>query len=156
GRRSRRDSGEKDNRRRGQRSPEGSLGRRAQGHPGLLDRRAGLDRFQGRPALVDRGRAVYEGHGRRFCESALVVRQRVGGLEPLRRSGAAAGKEGNLAGRMAKLSVTDLDLPGKRVFVRVDFNVPLESGVIGDDTRIRASLPTIKYALEHGATVVVA
>ena len=57
---------------------------------------------------------------------------------------------------MAKLSVTDLDLPGKRVFVRVDFNVPLESGVIGDDTRIRASLPTIKYALEHGATVVVA
>src|SRR5262249_38807009 len=67
-----------------------------------------------------------------------------------------AGKEGNLAGRMGKLSVTDLDLPGKRVFVRVDFNVPLESGVIGDDTRIRASLPTIKYALEHGATVVVA
>jgi phosphoglycerate kinase len=57
---------------------------------------------------------------------------------------------------MSKLSVTDLDLPGKRVFVRVDFNVPLENGIIGDDTRIRASLPTIKYALEHGATVVVA
>jgi phosphoglycerate kinase len=57
---------------------------------------------------------------------------------------------------MPKLSVTDLDLPGKRVFVRVDFNVPLENGVIGDDTRIRASLPTIKYTLEHGATVVVA
>jgi len=53
-------------------------------------------------------------------------------------------------------SITDLDLAGKRVFVRVDFNVPIKSGVIGDDTRIRASLPTIKYALEHGATVILA
>jgi phosphoglycerate kinase len=57
---------------------------------------------------------------------------------------------------MAKLSVVDLDLMGQRVFVRVDFNVPLKDCEITDDTRIRASLPTIKYALEHGATVVVA
>jgi phosphoglycerate kinase len=57
---------------------------------------------------------------------------------------------------MAKLSVVDLDLMGQRVFVRVDFNVPVKDGEIGDDTRIRASLPTIKYALEHGATVVAA
>jgi phosphoglycerate kinase len=57
---------------------------------------------------------------------------------------------------MAKLSVVDLDLMGQRVFVRVDFNVPVKNGEIGDDTRIRASLPTIKYALEHGATVVAA
>jgi phosphoglycerate kinase len=55
-----------------------------------------------------------------------------------------------------KLSIRDLDLKGKRLFLRVDFNVPLKGGVIGDDTRIRASLPTIAFALEHGATVVAA
>src|SRR4029079_10716358 len=57
---------------------------------------------------------------------------------------------------MPKLSIRDLDLKGRRVFVRVDFNVPLKDGVIGDDTRIRGSLPTVAYALEHGATVVLA
>jgi phosphoglycerate kinase len=57
---------------------------------------------------------------------------------------------------MAKLSIRDLDLEGKRVFVRVDFNVPIKEGMIGDDTRIRSSLPTIDYALGHGATVVLA
>jgi phosphoglycerate kinase len=54
-----------------------------------------------------------------------------------------------------KLSLRDLDLEGKRVFVRVDFNVPLKGGVIGDDTRIRETLATIKYALEAGASRVV-
>ena len=57
---------------------------------------------------------------------------------------------------MAKLSIKDLDLAGKRVFIRVDFNVPIKGGVIGDDTRVRASLPTIQYALGRGATVVLA
>ena len=55
-----------------------------------------------------------------------------------------------------KLSIRDLDLPGRRVFIRVDFNVPLENGVVTDDTRIRASVQTIRYALERGATAILA
>ena len=57
---------------------------------------------------------------------------------------------------MLKLSINDLDLVKKRVFVRVDFNVPIKDGRIGDDTRIRASIPTIDFAMAHGATIVLA
>src|SRR5579885_1396354 len=57
---------------------------------------------------------------------------------------------------MAKLSITDLDLTGKKVFIRVDFNVPIDNVKVTDDTRIRAALPTIKYAKEHGARIVLA
>ena len=56
---------------------------------------------------------------------------------------------------MRKRSIRALRLKGRRVFVRVDFNVPLKNGVIGDDTRIRESLPTIRHALDAGARTVI-
>ena len=56
---------------------------------------------------------------------------------------------------MGAPSVETLDLKGQRVFIRVDFNVPIKNGTITDDTRITASLPTIKYALDKGASVVI-
>jgi phosphoglycerate kinase len=55
-----------------------------------------------------------------------------------------------------KLSIEQLELDGRRVFLRVDLNAPLDDGAVSDDTRLRAVLPTIRYALEHGAAVVLA
>lgn len=55
---------------------------------------------------------------------------------------------------MAKLTVSDLDLKGKKVLMRVDFNVPIKDGVIGNDNRIVAALPTIKYVIEHGGKAI--
>jgi len=57
---------------------------------------------------------------------------------------------------VAKLSIKDLPLSGKRVFIRVDFNVPIKDGKVDDDSRIRASLPTIQYALDRKARVILA
>ena len=57
---------------------------------------------------------------------------------------------------MNKRIISDLDLAGKRVFIRVDFNVPIKDGTVTDDTRIDGALPTINYAIEHGAKVILA
>src|SRR4030095_14982072 len=57
---------------------------------------------------------------------------------------------------MSKLSIRDLDLKGKRLFIRVDFNVPLDGETVTDDTRIRAALPTIRFAIDKGAKIILA
>jgi phosphoglycerate kinase len=57
---------------------------------------------------------------------------------------------------MKKQTIKDVDIAGKRLFIRVDFNVPIKDGEIADDTRIKGALPTIEYAIERGAKVILA
>ena len=55
---------------------------------------------------------------------------------------------------MAKKTLKDLDVKGKKVLVRVDFNVPIKDGVVGNDNRITAALPTLNYILDNGGAVI--
>jgi len=55
-----------------------------------------------------------------------------------------------------KLSIEQVELAGRRVFLRADLNAPLEGGAVSDDTRLTAVLPTLRHALDHGAAVVLA
>src|SRR5580704_1530222 len=57
---------------------------------------------------------------------------------------------------MKKLSIRDLEMKGRRVFIRVDFNVPMSAGKVTDETRIRETLPTLRLAIERGARLVLA
>ena len=66
---------------------------------------------------------------------------------------ARAGRMVELEAKKSVADMTEADLKGKKVLIRCDLNVPLKDGVIGDDTRIRASVPTVKYLLEKGASV---
>src|SRR3984893_3882700 len=61
-----------------------------------------------------------------------------------------------LPANMNKLSIRDLELRGQRVFIRADFNVPMAGGKVEDDTRIRETLPTLRYAIDQGARLVLA
>src|SRR5262249_48057293 len=107
---------------------------------------------------LDLRRHDHQGVRRHARQGVLLVRQRVGLLQP------HAGRRGGLCRSRRRASevvpmkfkrMSDVDLRGKRVFIRADLNVPVEDGRISDDTRIRASLPAMKYALEQGAAVMV-
>jgi phosphoglycerate kinase len=68
----------------------------------------------------------------------------------------AAAERFHLDHKMNKVSIRDLDMKGRRVFIRVDFNVPLDNGKVGDDTRIRETLPTLQLATSRGARLILA
>ncbi len=125
-------------------------------------RGVGLRRFSRQSSLFDCGCGIHAGGGGKLRQGAGVVRQRMGLLVPLPRPDQVHGRQavGPIfqlnRPSMNKLSIRDLQLSGKRVFVRVDFNVPLENGKVADDTRIRETLPTLKLARERGARLVLA
>src|SRR6185436_4475951 len=109
----------------------------------------GLDGLQPQPGQLDPRRRPDAGLRGHAGQGGRLVRQRVGLLQPHARCHRRAHEREVRFRRMA-----EVDLRGKRVFIRADLNVPCEGGRISDDTRIRASLPAIELALKEGAKVV--
>ena len=141
------------------RLPQGGGGA-DEGRAGGGGRGARLHRLPRPPGLLHRGRAADQGRRREPAEGVLLVRQRVGLLQPHEGPRPPDGRPRpriRIESALAKKTVEDLqDLPGTRAFVRVDFNVPLEGGRITDDTRITAALPTLRRLIEGRARIVLA
>src|SRR5205085_7795134 len=139
-------------RRGGQRGVPRCLGDRSPARQARLHRGPDrLERHRGELRVVH-VRLVVDDGARQLREGPRLVRQRVGVLQPPPRPGRAPRRQ-----PVRLRTLDDLgDVAGKTVFLRADFNVPLEDGKVADDARIRATLPTITELLERNANLVIA